>query len=692
MTTEPLTVVLVDDAPEVRSLVRTQLRLSGGFTVVGEGASGLDAVTLAERTQPAVMLLDVSMPEMDGLAALPRVLAASPGTRVVLFSGFDERGLAARGRELGATGFIEKSVSLDRLVDDLRTLLAHADEPAAAPSAQVFAPAGVARAGDPEAGVSRAGDPEAGFPQVGVPHPGVSGAGAVLGEDIERFREVFEEAAIGMATMTLTGHVVRANRAMAAVLGEDVEGLVGAEYATIARAADAEGIRALVRALNEGDQELGAVEHGLTGHGTRRVAATLAVVRGRERRPLYLFLQAQDVSEQREADVRLRESEERFRLLVDAVEDYAIFMLDPRGRVASWNAGAQRIKGYRAEEVIGQHFRRFYPEERQRERHPEHELELALRDGHYEEEGWRIRKDGTSFWANVLITAVHNDSGEHVGFAKVTRDITERRRATEQRESAATALAAAKDELELLNYRLVSAAAGQAQFLAVTAHELRTPVAVLGGSADTLAKHWRQLEDDERSELFDGMVTSAARMRRLLGELLTAARLEAGAVELELQPVPVADLLDTAAAGARRANPGDEIVVDAPSDLVIRADRDRLAQAVDNLLTNALRHGAAPVRLSAAAESGTVAIRVRDAGPGVPAAIRSRLFERFATGARKGGTGLGLFIVRELARAHGGDAWYDAGEGDGDAAFVVSLPAAGRPSGGGGAAPAAGAR
>src|SRR5215470_3062498 len=128
----------------------------------------------------------------------------------------------------------------------------------------------------------------------------------------------------------------------------------------------------------------------------------------------------------------LAEREATFRLFIESVRDYAIFMLDPEGRVASWNAGAERIKQYRQEEIVGKHFSVFYPPEAVARRWPEHELEVAAREGRFEDEGWRVRKDGTRFWANVVITAVHDDSGRLRGFAKVTRDMTERKNAQEQ--------------------------------------------------------------------------------------------------------------------------------------------------------------------------------------------------------------------------------------------------------------------
>jgi len=775
------TVVVVDDSAEVRMLVKTRLRLSGQVLVVGEGANGRDAIALAAEHRPELMLLDVSMPVMDGLEALPRLREASPETRVVLYSGFDEEGLTHKAAELGAAAFIEKSTSVDSLVDEL---LAVVDR-------------GPALDGPPEQD-ARTAEP--------VDPPADQ---RVLDEHLERFREVFEEAAIGMATMTLSGQLVRANRALATLVGRPRESLVGLPYADLiaerTTAPDADLDQALESVHRRG-ADVVQVEHDLPGSdGHRRVLATLAPVRDSGGRPLYLFAQVQDVTVTRAAQEELRRSEERFRLVVEAVEYYAIFMLDTNGVVISWNSGAQRTKGYTAEDIIGRHFRTFYPEEQQRSRHPEHELELAvsrgryeeegwrirkdgsrfwanvvitpvydgtgnhvgfakvtrditsrreadealrqseerfrllleavqdyavfmldttghvvswnvgaeriqgyappeivgrhfrvfyppekqaarhpewelevaLRDGHYEEEGWRVRKDGRRFWANVVITSVTNAVGEHVGFAKVTRDMTEHRRLAEEREETAAALAAANHELEEVNSRLRQVADDQAQFLAVTAHELRTPVGVLGGSAEMLSKHWTELDDEERTSMLEGMSASAVRLRRLLGDLLTASRLERRALQLHPGVVTVLDVIDDSVAAVHVAHPDVEIVVDGAPDVQVRADRDRLAQAVDNLIGNALAHGASPVHISVrpAGAGSMVEVRVSDLGPGVAADMRPRLFERFATGDSKGGTGLGLFIVRELARAQGGEASYEPGSAEEPAgAFVISLP------------------
>jgi PAS domain S-box-containing protein len=641
------TVVLVDDAAEVRLLVRTHLSLSGEFEVVAEGSDGLEAIELAREFQPTLMVLDVSMPRMDGLEALPQIREVAPDTRVVLYTGFDEAGLAPRARELGAAALIEKSTAVDQLPGQLAAIVR--DEAAAATV--------VAQQPDPPLS-ARAADESA------------------LAEHVERFREVFEEAAIGMATMTLTGHIVRANRALAALVGRSVENLVGLSYAALSADADPGVLEALRRA-QRGD--VVHFEHQVAADvGDRWLLATAAPVKDARNRPLYLFLQSQDITAQRDAEEHLRQSEERFRLLVEAVEDYAIFILDPGGRVMTWNSGAQRIKGYAANEIIGQHFRVFYPEHMQSIGHPERELELAIQNGRYEEEGWRVRNDGSQFWASVLITTMRNHAGEHVGFAKVTRNIEERRRMLLDLENTAQALAATNQELEAANARLAQDAADQAQFLAVTAHELRTPVSVLSGSASLLVEHWDRMDPADRADLYQSISSSGKRLQRLLRDLLTASRLESRSIDLHVQDVDVIHLLETTVTSALATTPGADIRVEAGAGLRVAAEADRLAQAIDNLLTNALRHGSPPVRVGARARGDRVEITIADGGPGVPQEMRDRLFQRFTTGSAAGGTGLGLFIVRELARAQGGDAWYEPAAGSEPSQFVLSLPAASR--------------
>src|SRR5581483_4832641 len=198
-------------------------------------------------------------------------------------------------------------------------------------------------------------------------------------------------------------------------------------------------------------------------------------------------------------------------------------------------------------------------------------------------EGWRIRKDGSRFWASVLITTVRDASGTHVGFAKVTRDIDERRRMLLDLEHASQALAASNRELESANARVAQDAADQARVLAVTAHELRTPISVLSGSATLLTEHWDQMEATDRADLMQSIQTSSRRLQRLLRDLLTASRLDSQSLDLHAEAISVLQLVDGTAAAARAATPSTHIVVDVDPSLYVYAEPDRVAQAIDNL-------------------------------------------------------------------------------------------------------------
>lgn len=615
------TVVIVDDSAELRVVVRSRLMASGLFTVVGEGANGAEAMMLAHEHSPTLMLLDTSMPVLDGLEALPLVLAVSPATKVIVFTGFEELGLAERARELGATDFIEKSIPIDKLPE---LLWQHVET-----DAQRGPPVGGLRLAD-------GSDETAARDQ------------AALDEHLERYREVFHQAAIGMATMTLNGSIVRANAELAGMVGIEARDLVGLDYGVLTRQHGEQLDEALARIAIHGE-ELAAFEHPLTsGDGAITLRVSLAPIRDSRGQPLYVFAQVQDIT----PEVELRRSEEMFRLLVTTVTDYAIYMLTVDGRVASWNAGAQHIKGYAGKDILGRHFRVFYPAEERDLLHPEQNLVMALRNGAYAEEGWRVRQDGSQFWASVVITAVYDDAGRHRGFAKVTRDQSQQRIHEEQR----------KEAIEQ-----------QAHLLALTAHELRTPAAVVEGSVSMLREGGADLDEAQRTQIFEAMASSAQRLQRLVADLSSASGVPADPLSLRPERVSLRATLLLAADRARAVHPDAEIAVDVARDVELEIDPARIGQALDNLLENAILHGRPPVEMVGESTEAGACVLVSDAGPGVDRALAGQLFERLAHGP-SGGSGLGLHLVREIARSHGGEISHLPPDGMRRSTFVLDLP------------------
>jgi len=628
--TGKVSVVLVDDSVDVRTLVRMRLEASGQFDVVGEAADGEQAIELVIRHEPALVLLDISMPAMDGVETLPAILAVRPDTSVVMFSGFGGTDLADEVGDLGAIDLIEKSIRLEDLPDRLlRSLRGTAPQPAADPPRRLHAVTDVARVEQ-----------------------------AILDEHLEGFRALFDRAAIGMATLTVHATVVRANDALAELMSCKPRDLVGVDYGRLT-GGRGDHLDHLLDALRSSGDSVATFEHPIPappGVRTVRTArVTLVPIRDSTGQVLYVFAQVQDISAQRAAEVELHRTEENLRLLVAAVEEYAIFMLDTSGLVMSWNTGARRIKGYEAQEIIGRHFRAFYPEEEQLTGHPERNLEAALRDGSFAEEGWRIRQDGSRFWASVVIRPVHDDRGRHVGFAKITRDQTDQRQNAEDR---------------------LGAMEEQARLLAVTAHELRNPTAVIDGSAHALQVSERQMSPAEREKFFHGIRSSADRLRRLADDLTVASQLQKAGMQFRMADVSLHDLVQGAAARRAPASPAVHVEVDVPIEVVVHADEVRLAQALDNLLDNAVRHGAPPLAMSCEVRGGQVELTVTDGGRGVPDELVPRLFDRFATAGSAGGTGLGLYLVREIMRGHGGDAVYRPPGPGSRTAFVTRFPVA----------------
>jgi PAS domain S-box-containing protein len=363
-----------------------------------------------------------------------------------------------------------------------------------------------------------------------------------------------------------------------------------------------------------------------------------------------------------------------YRVLVESVMDYAIFMLDPDGRVASWNEGAQRINGYAPHEIIGRHFSTFYTAEDKARGKPEWELETAARDGRVEDEAWRVRKDGSLIWANVVITALRGDTGELIGYAKVTRDLSERR-AAEQR-----AIADAKRIAET-----EAASRAKSEFLAVMSHELRTPLNAIAGYTQLLDMGIPGVVNDRQREILERIARSHRHLLGLINDILNLARIEAGRVEYRIEATLLVDLVNDILPMIQPQLSRKDLLYEQTisPDLVVLADREKAQQIFINLLGNAVKftpsHGT--ISIDAAVDAThpcMVAISVQDTGVGIPADKLEVIFDPFVqvdpSHTRTAeGSGLGLSISRDLARGMGGDLRAQSTVGEGSV-FTLTLP------------------
>jgi PAS domain S-box-containing protein len=368
-----------------------------------------------------------------------------------------------------------------------------------------------------------------------------------------------------------------------------------------------------------------------------------------------------DLSERRKQEETLRQSEERFRLLVDSVKDYAIFMLDVHGRVASWNPGAERIKGYKRSEIIGQHLSVFYTEEGRARKWPEEELRTARESGRFEDEGQRVRKDGSTFWANVVLSPVYGPDGKLHGYAKVTRDLTDQRRVE--------ALEKAQKQTN--------------EFLAMLAHELRNPLAPIRNALHLLSK--KPTSDPSELWVREVLQRQTIQMTRLVDDLLDVSRITRSAVVLNKAPIDLGRVVrDAAAASLQWMQERQHVleVVLPDEKLELSADPVRLNQILQNLLHNAAKFtpNGGKIRLSANRAGERIVATVEDNGVGMTPELRRAAFGLFTQGEQgiarvEGGLGVGLTLVERLVALHGGTIEARS-EGPGRGSeFVISLPA-----------------
>jgi PAS domain S-box-containing protein len=481
-----------------------------------------------------------------------------------------------------------------------------------------------------------------------------------IDDPYRRLAEAVHDYAIFL--LDASGHIVTWNRGAQRIKGYRAEDIVGQHFSRFYPQ------DAVARGWPQQELELAAARGRYEDEGWRvrkdgsRFWASVVItpLRGEGGELRGFGKITRDLTERRRQEEALRHSEERLRLLVEAVQDYAIYMLDADGRVVSWNAGAERIKGYGAADVIGQHFRMFYPEEARRRGWPEQHLAAAREQGRYEDEGLRVRKDGSTFWAHAVMTRVLDASGALRGYAKVTRDLTDRKRIE--------ALEKAERQTN--------------EFLAMLAHELRNPLAPISNALNLLAR--KPTSDPSELWVREVLQRQTSQMARLVDDLLDVSRITRAAVVLDKKPVDLRSIVRNAADASRQwfDERGQAFDIELPEErLMVEVDEVRLNQVVQNLLHNAAKYtpGGGRVVLAAGCEEAQAVIRVRDSGVGMSPELLTSAFDLFRQGSQglersQGGLGVGLTLVQRLITLHGGsvEARSD-GPGRGSE-FIVCLP------------------
>jgi len=492
--------------------------------------------------------------------------------------------------------------------------------------------------------------------------------GPLAHSDFSSVVELIKDYAVFL--LDAKGHVTTWNLGAQRIKGYQANEIVGEHFSRFYTPEDVKAdlpAKALRAALADGRYETEGWR--VRKDGTRFWAdVVITPVRGAGGEAAGFVKVTRDLTERKAAQENLWQSRERSRLLVENLRDYAIFFVDLNGNVGTWNSGAERMTGYRPDQIVGRHFSVLYPPEEVRERRPGRDLEIAIRDWRVEYEGWRVRKDGSRFQAEVAMWVLYNDSGATVGFIISIKDVTERNRAQEERVLRVAAEAALRERDD---------------FLSLASHELRSPLSALKLYVQTIRDDFKT-GNSERAiaklpERLERVQKQADRVEALIRRMMTVSTIAAGHIKLDPQNVDLSALASAVIASmteeAQRAN--CKISLQTPGPIDGLWSPQHIEEVVRNLLQNALKFGRdQPVDVVVGADETRAWLSVTDHGVGITQADQERIFERFQRAVNPnnyGGFGVGLWIARQLVMASGGEISAHSKPGQG-ATFTFSLP------------------
>lgn len=599
---------------------------------------------------PHLLLLDLKMPKVSGFEVLEYLNKQPPATRtfpVIVFSSSDHDNDVKRAHELGCHSYVVKPGSFQDLIDLLRAIESQffkGDE-------------------DKQQALARFSRFTVASKKVDLPKRNDMDSAPITPDSPEIFRLLVEQVKdYAIFMLDPTGKILSWNEGARRIKGYEAAEIIGKHFSTFYSQADLEAEKPdfelkMAREMGRYEDEGWRVKKDGS-----RFWANVIITPLRSGGKISGFAKVtRDLTQkklQEESFQRLLDSEERFRLLVEQVKDYAIFILDAKGNVASWNQGARRIKGYSSEEIIGRHFSTFYTQEDLKAEKPAKEIAIAIRDGRYEEEGWRLRKDGSRFWASVVITALWDKRGNLSGFAKVTRDLTEKKKEDDL-------LRRKTEELEAFAHTL--------------SHDLRAPLRSISSFSQLLRTDANDLSEKEKELYLDKIYKAARSMEGLINDILKFSQMSMAPAPEEV--VALHEVLDESLAmlETELKKSKAQINFERPLPTVV-GNRTLLIQIVSNLLGNAVKFvpkgTSAKVDVFVKQEGSTCQIHFKDNGVGIPERFQESIFNIFERGEAidtNTGTGIGLAIVKKAVQRLNGNIVVKSTQGKGSE-FIVTLP------------------